>query len=476
MGGLMSSGDVPISVTRKLKRGQPYELDWGVVLRPPTDLASPGAAGAYRWDYYDPPVCEDGRRGVRRGSSARDLLTAWQRATAKAAELEAKMRTQQTGHRLDMTFGELATHYLDPARHPEWNGASHASKVRSVTRTWLLADHITVTNPGRSGLPHSSSGQSGRVPIREVPLRHLTAGTLIEALSHVLEARAYGTYRTAHECTTAIVTWAVTQRWAPAGWVDTRDIKRLADPRSAARRSGQRGALTPVPKDDIAPTEELLRFRAAVAELATERDAVLLDLLAFAGPRIGEALALHGSRWWRDADGNGWFDIEERADRSSKRRQPPKHRKRREMWVPAWLADDLEAIGPGDDGWWFGAPDGDTWPVDRWRKRRFDHWAATVGWPERDDYCHHSSADPAHTEAICPVGGQDRRRWRWSVHAWRHHAACYQLFEIGLDPEDVASHLGHRDGYSCWQLYVGARPRRELRLAAAAAKVGDPRA
>ena len=468
--------DVPASVTRKLNRGQPHELDWGVVLRPPTDPSNPGAAGAYRWDYYDPPVREDGTRGVRRGSSARELSTAWHRATSKAAELEAKMRTQETGHRLDMTFGELAIHYLDPARHPEWNGTSHASKVRSVTSNWLLADHIRVTDPGWSGPSHRVPDSAGRLPVRDIPLRQLTAGILIEALSYVLDARAYGTYRTAHECATAIVSWAVTQRWAPPGWIDTHDIKRLADPRSAARRIGQRGALTPVPKDDIAPTDELLRFRAIVAQSATKRDAILFDLLAFAGPRIGEALALHESRWWRDADGNGWFDIEERADRTSKRRQPPKHRKHREMWVPAWLADDLEAIGAGPDGWWFGAPEGGTWPVDRWRKRRFDRWANMVDWPQRADYCHHSSADPAHQAATCPNNGQDRRRWRWSMHAWRHHAACYQLFEVALDPEDVASHLGHRDGYSCWQLYVGARPRRELRLAAAAAKVGDPRA
>ena len=469
------AGDVPTLVVRKLKRGQPHELDWGVVLRPPTDPSSPGASGAYRWDYYDPPIREDGTRGARHGSSARDLATAWQRATAKANELEAKMRTQQTGHRLDMTFGALAVHYLDPARHPEWNGTSHASKVRSVTTNWLLADHITVSDPGSGGSLRGSPQQTTRLPLRDVPLRRLTAGALIEALSHVLDARAYGTYRTAHECATAIVTWAVTQRWAPAGWLDTRDVKRFADPRTAARRSSQRGALTPVPKDDIAPTDELLRFRAIVEQRATKRDAILLDVLAFAGPRIGEALALHEDRWWRDHDGNGWFDIEERADRTSKRRQPPKHRKHREMWVPAWLADDLEAIGPGHGGWWFGAPDGETWPVDRWRKRRFDRWAETAGWPQRDNYCHHSLADPAHDEASCPLGGQDRRRWRWSMHAWRHHAACYQLFEIGLDPEDVAGHLGHRDGYSCWQLYVGARPHRELRLAAAAAKAGDPR-
>ena len=464
---------VPAAIRRQLQRGQPVELDWGIVLRPPTDPSSAGAAGAYRWDYYDPPLRDDGTRGARAGSSARDLTTAWVKATAKAAELEARMLAQETGHRLDMRFGELAEHYLEPARYPEWNGTSHARKVRSVTANWLLDEGITVIVPSAVG--SAGGGTAPAVPLRDVQLRDLTASILIEALHHVREARAYGTYRTAHECVTAIVAWAVKQRWAPPGWLDTRDVKRLADPRSSARRTGQGRHVAPVPKDDIVPVDEVLRFRSSAEQLGSERDALLLDLLAFAGPRIGEALALHASRWWRDEDGNGWFDIEERADRTSKRQLPPKHRKHREMWVPAWLADDLDSIGPGEEGWWFPAPDGGTWPVDRWRVRRFDRWAEAAAWPSRPDYCHHSMQSPPHDPKDCPRGGQDRRRWRWSVHAWRHHAACYQLFELGLDPEDVASHLGHRDGYSCWQLYVGARPRRELRLASSASKAGDPR-
>ena len=103
------------SVVRKLKHGQPCELGWGLVLRPPTDSSSPGEAGGYRYDCYDAPIREDGTRGARRGSSARHLATARHRATAQAAEFKAKMRTQETGHRLDMTFGELPTHYLEPA-------------------------------------------------------------------------------------------------------------------------------------------------------------------------------------------------------------------------------------------------------------------------------------------------------------------------------------------------------------------------
>ncbi|MDP8931080.1 MAG: hypothetical protein M3O70_21535 [Actinomycetota bacterium] len=464
--------EVPAAVVRKMRRGETHELDWGVVLRPPTDPFSAGAAGSYRWDYYDPPVREDGTRGKRKGSSARDLETAWVKVTGKVAELEAKMRAQQTGYRLDMTFGQLALHYLDPKRHPEWNGDNHASTVRSITTNWLIADDITVVDPDCNQSAAEGSEQVPRVPLRHIPLRKLTASLMIEALGHVLQARAFGTYRTAHESATAIVTWAVTQKWAPAGWLDTRDIKRVADPRMSARRKGQRGNVSPVPKDDIAPLEELLRFRAHVEKVATERDVLLMDLLAFCGPRIGEVLALHESRWWRDHDANGWSTS--RSGRRRPRRGSPHPSTASIGRCGCHPGSPTMSRRPGRAGWWFGAAQGGTWPVDRWRTRRFERWAVELGWPERD-YCRHSQDAQDHGEESCPRGGQDRRRWRWSLHAWRHHAACYQLSELGLDPEDVADHLGHSDGYSCWQMYVGARPRRERRLAAAAARAGDPR-
>jgi integrase len=71
--------------------------------------------------------------------------------------------------------------------------------------------------------------------------------------------------------------------------------------------------------------------------------------------------------------------------------------------------------------------------------------------------------------------GQNRRRWRHSIHDWRHAAAVWQLFELRLDPEDVAQHLGHGDGYTLYQLYVGARPGRAQRAAKAVEELGDPR-
>lgn len=449
-------------IARRLERGQSVELDWGLLVSPPSQPGARGANGSYRWTFYDPPLREDGTRGKRVHRTARQLDDqTWLRIEGDLRALEATMLAQTTGNRLDATFGQLAEHWLDPARHPDWS-PDYAKKVRSVATNWLLADHITVLLPR----PVAAT----RAPLAQVPLGDLTSAIAVEALSHVLSQRAHGTYRAAHECLTAIITWGVRIKWLPIGQIDTADIKRAADPRAGARRKGARGNIAPVPKDDIPDLNRvLLPFHAWVEEHHGRENRILLDLLAFSGPRIGEALAARIDRFHRDDERNGWLSVEERADRNSKRQSPPKHRKHRDVWMPTWLADDLESIQPNEDGYLFGAPEGSTWPVSRWNKRRFDRWAADYGWEELPDYCPHHGHEPGGCR------GQNRRRWRFTPHDWRHAAAVWQLFELRLDPEDVAQHLGHGDGYTLYQLYVGARPGRARRAARAAAETGDPR-
>ncbi len=450
-------------IARRLGRGQSIELEWGLVISAPSEPDARGGGGSYRWTFYDPPVREDGTRGRRVQRSARQLdERAWQRIDADLRALEDTMLAQATGTRLDATFAELAAHWLDPGRHPHWSN-DYAKKVQSVTATWLLADEVTVELP-RSG------GRTSTVRFAQVTLGELTPAIAIEALSHVRSKRAHGTYRAAHECLAGILGWGVNIKWLPLGHLDIADIKRAHDPRAGARRKGARGNISPVPKDDIPDLDRLLLpFHRWVEEHHGRDNRILLDLLAFGGPRIGEALAAHADRLHRDDQGNGWLSVEQRAEHSSKRQAPPKHRKHRDVWVPAWLADDLETLEPNREGYLFGAPEGSTWPVGRWSNRRFGRWALEYGWEQLPDYCPHDDHDPAG----CP--GQNRRRWRYTPHDWRHAAAVWQLFELRLDPEDVAQHLGHGDGYTLYQLYVGARPGRARRAATAAAELGDPR-
>lgn len=70
---------------------------------------------------------------------------------------------------------------------------------------------------------------------------------------------------------------------------------------------------------------------------------------------------------------------------------------------------------------------------------------------------------------------QIQRRWRWTTHSLRHAAATYQLNVLGLDPDDVASFLGHRSGRQVWEMYVRVRPNLYGRAADASRQHGDPR-
>lgn len=183
-------------IARRLGRGQSVELDWGLVIASPSQPGARGGGGSYRWTFHDPPIGEDGTRGRRVQRVARQLDDrAWQRIEADLRTLEATMLAQVTGNRLDATFDQVARHWLDPARHPNWSNDC-AKKVQSVTTTWLLAETIMVDLSHASGRPRT-------VPLAQVPIGELTAAIAVEALSHVRMQRAHGTYRAAHECLTA---------------------------------------------------------------------------------------------------------------------------------------------------------------------------------------------------------------------------------------------------------------------------------
>lgn len=150
-------------IAARLSRGDPVELDWGLVLAPPSLPGTTGPRGAYRWTFYDPPLRPDGRRGERRHRMASRLdEKTWLRIEADLAALETIMVGEVTPFRMDATFGELAHHWLEPSRHPDWS-EGYADKVERVTRLWLLDDRITVGDVRTS--------VAGRVPLRELALK-----------------------------------------------------------------------------------------------------------------------------------------------------------------------------------------------------------------------------------------------------------------------------------------------------------------
>ncbi|MGB3055940.1 MAG: site-specific integrase [Acidimicrobiales bacterium] len=86
--------------------------------------------------------------------------------------------------------------------------------------------------------------------------------------------------------------------------------------------------------------------------------------------------------------------------------------------------------------------------------------AENAGWP--------MNAPPRRTAGY---GTKDKGwRWtgsaKWTVHDLRHVAACWMLFDLGLNPAIVAEKLGHADPAFTVKRYVGIRGNPDARATA----------
>lgn len=116
-----------------------------------------------------------------------------------------------------------------------------------------------------------------------------------------------------------------------------------------------------------------------------------------------------------------------------------KNRQRRVTTFPASLVEPLEAWSSrverkrGPEGLLFSGPDGEFA-----NRRAFQRaWARAVrnaGWPMKRK-----------TAAV------------WHPQDLRHVAACWMLFDVGLDPAVVANLLGHANAAFTLSRYVGVR-------------------
>jgi len=106
---------------------------------------------------------------------------------------------------------------------------------------------------------------------------------------------------------------------------------------------------------------------------------------------------------------------------------------------PASLVEPLEAwtqraeFERGTEGLLFPDKDGD-FANRRWFQRVWARAARDAGWPMKRS-----------TAAV------------WHPHDLRHVAACWMLFDVGLDPAVVATLLGHANAAFTLSRYVGVR-------------------
>lgn len=116
-----------------------------------------------------------------------------------------------------------------------------------------------------------------------------------------------------------------------------------------------------------------------------------------------------------------------------------KNRQRRVTTFPASLFESLEAWSRqverkrGPEGLLFPGPDGG-FANRRAFQRTWARAARDAGWPMKRK-----------TVAV------------WHPHDLRHVAACWMLFDVGLDPAVVATLLGHANAAFTLSRYVGVR-------------------
>jgi integrase len=226
---------------------------------------------------------------------------------------------------------------------------------------------------------------------------------------------------------------------------------------SYSRRATVQGAHSVyVPRAALPTDEECDALFKAMTEAGETRWALAMRLKHRSGLRWGELIAL------QPGDVNFAPRVVhvrravELGDRGAPGIKLPKNGRTRTTIFPKSLVDDLNEhidrvkAEVGDEGWLFPGRRGDLM-----RRTTFQQvWiraAAEAGWPMRK---------PLRRSAGY---GEKGKGWRWtgsaqwSPHDLRHVAACWMLFDLGLDPAVVAEKLGHADPSFTVKRYVGVR-------------------
>lgn len=217
-----------------------------------------------------------------------------------------------------------------------------------------------------------------------------------------------------------------------------------------------------VPRASLPTDAECAALFAAMVELGEPMWALAMRLKHRAGVRWGELVALQVDDISFDPRVVHVRRAVEQGQRGGPRIKPPKNWKVRTTVFPKSLVDDLtEHVGQrrsdvGGSGLLFPGRSGGIM-----RRAAFQPlWvkaAAAAGWPMTRPL-----------ERTAGYGKQGKGwRWKgsakWSPHDLRHVAACWMLFDLGLDPAVVAEKLGHADPSFTVKRYVAyaATPTRQ---------------
>ena len=231
----------------------------------------------------------------------------------------------------------------------------------------------------------------------------------------------------------AMVTFAFKNRWIP----------READPMWMVRYSPsaevQGQAIGYIPRSSLPTDKECNRLFKALDEAEHPTWALAMRLKHRSGLRWGELIALRPVDL--DVEPQRVIRIHRAVEQSRKGLaiKGTKNRQRRVTTFPASLVEPLEAWSRrvererGPEGLLFPGADG-AFANRRTFQRIWTRAAREAGWPMKRK-----------TSAV------------WHPHHLRHVAACWLLFDVGLDPAVVAALLGHANAAFTLSRYVGVR-------------------
>ncbi len=286
--------------------------------------------------------------------------------------------------------------------------------------------------------------------------RTVTAWTSADSARVISEARGAGASDALVQdiggAMRGLVTHARRLRWLTAQSEDPLWLVRYA------RRTTVQGTSSVYVPRSALPTDE--QCRALFEALETHghpRWSVAMNLAHRSGLRWGELTALQvGDISFDPARIVHVRRAVEQGVRGTASLKVPKNRKTRTTIFPRSLAPELQGIV--DEAAENAGPDALLFPGARggiMRRSAFQQiWvraADAAGWP---------MTSPLRRSAGY---GEKGKGWRWtgaaqwSPHDLRHVAACWMLFDVGLDPAVVADKLGHADPAFTMKRYVGVR-------------------
>lgn len=198
-------------------------------------------------------------------------------------------------------------------------------------------------------------------------------------------------------------------------------------------------------------TDRVLEFIEATREMFGDREALYIQVLAFAGLRPGEANALTHAQLRGDHPGirvdHQVLELtagEARASGGSTQQfRPPKWGQIRNAFCPDPVLDALRELPPVHTP---GIPTQVLFPSrqgglrwqSNWKRDVFTQVAQRVDWPYN----------------TVQMRGRAERHWVWPAYGFRHHYANYLLKDLQMPLVAVARFMGHRDVRVTERMYL----------------------